>query len=61
MQRYQISLSRREFQATAFGVSERDLLDSCPLLRADDLANAWAHARVHAAKIDHQIQVDQVA
>ena len=40
------------------GVSERDLLDSYPTLRAEDLANAWAFARVHASEIDSQIQAN---
>ena len=38
------------------GVSERDLLDSFPTMRAEDLANAWAFARVHAKEIERQIQ-----
>ncbi len=43
------------------GVNERDLLDSYPSLRAEDLANAWAYARVHAAEIDSQIQANEEA
>jgi uncharacterized protein (DUF433 family) len=43
------------------GVSERDLLDSYPSLRAEDLANAWAYARIHAAEIDSQIQANEEA
>ena len=43
------------------GVSERDLLDSYPSLRAEDLANAWAYARIHAAAIDGQIQANEAA
>ena len=43
------------------GVSERDLLDSYPSLRAEDLATAWAYARVHAAEIDLLIQGNEEA
>ena len=43
------------------GVTERDLLDSYPSLRAEDLANAWAFARIHAAEIDSQIRVNEEA
>ena len=43
------------------GVTERDLLDSYPSLRAEDLANAWAFARIHAAEIDSQIQANEEA
>ncbi|MBI4908988.1 MAG: DUF433 domain-containing protein [Acidobacteria bacterium] len=43
------------------GVTERDLLDSYPTLRAEDLANAWAYARIHAAEIDTQIQANEEA
>ncbi len=43
------------------GVRERDLLDSYPTLRAEDLANAWAYARVHAVEIQHQIQANEEA
>ena len=43
------------------GVTERDLLDSYPALRAEDLANAWAYARIHAAEIDSQIRANEEA
>ena len=43
------------------GVTERDLLDSYPSLRAEDLANVWALARIHAAEIDSQIQANEEA
>jgi uncharacterized protein (DUF433 family) len=42
-------------------VSERDLLDSYPSLRAEDLANGWAYARNHTAEIDAQIQANEEA
>lgn len=43
------------------GVNERDLLDSYPTLRAEDLANTWAYARVHAAEIEQQIERNEEA
>ena len=43
------------------GVSERDLLDSYPTLRAEDLANAWAFARIHAVEIEQQILANEEA
>ncbi len=43
------------------GVAERDLLDSYPSLRAEDLANAWAYARIHGPEIDAQIRVNEGA
>ena len=43
------------------GVSERDLLDSYPSLRAEDLVNAWAFARIHAAEIGAQIIANEQA
>ena len=43
------------------GVTERDLLDSYPSLRAEDLANAWAFARIHVAEIDDQIRANEEA
>ena len=43
------------------GVTERDLLDSYPSLRAEDFANAWAFARIHLAEIDDQILANEEA
>lgn len=43
------------------GVTERDLLDSYPALRAEDLANAWAFARIHTAEIENQIRANEEA
>jgi len=37
------------------GISEADILNSYPTLRAEDLANAWAYARLHHDEIDQQI------
>jgi len=41
------------------GSSDRELLESYPTLRAEDLSNAWAYARIHAAEIDNQIESNQ--
>jgi uncharacterized protein (DUF433 family) len=43
------------------GITERDLLDSYPSLRAEDLVNAWANARIHAVEIDGQIHANDEA
>lgn len=43
------------------GASERDLLDSYPTLRAEDLANAWAFARIHSAEVDGRIRANEEA
>ncbi len=42
-------------QAKRLGTSEADLLRSYPNLRAEDLANAWAFARLHPDEIEKQI------
>ena len=42
-------------QARRLGVSEADLLNSYPTLRAEDLANAWAYVRSHREEINRQI------
>ena len=42
-------------QARRLGTSEADILCSYPTLRAEDLANAWAYARLHRDEIDRQI------
>jgi uncharacterized protein (DUF433 family) len=42
-------------QARRLGVTEQGLLAAYPTLRAEDLVNAWAYARSHAAEIDEQI------
>ncbi len=42
------------------GVTERDLLDSYPSLRAEDLANAWAYAGIHSADIEDQIRANDI-
>lgn len=42
-------------QARRLGTSEAELLLSYPSLRAEDLANAWAYARAHAAEMEREI------
>ncbi|MBL8145070.1 MAG: DUF433 domain-containing protein [Anaerolineae bacterium] len=42
-------------RARRFGASEADILRDYPTLRAEDLANAWAYARVNAKEIEQAI------
>jgi uncharacterized protein (DUF433 family)/predicted nuclease of predicted toxin-antitoxin system len=48
-------------QARRLGASEADLLRSYPVLRAEDLANAWAYVRSHRDEIDAQIHENEAA
>lgn len=48
-------------QARRQGLSEAELLQSYPNLRAEDLTNAWAYVRAHRAEIDGQIHDNEVA
>jgi uncharacterized protein (DUF433 family) len=48
-------------QARRLGASEADLLRSYPVLRAEDLANAWAYYRTHKDDIDRQIRENEEA
>ncbi len=48
-------------QARRLGVSEQALLAAYPSLRAEDLVNAWAYARSHAAEIESQIGENETA
>ena len=48
-------------QARRLGVSEADLLRSYPTLRAEDLSNAWAFARLRREEIDAQIAENEAA
>jgi uncharacterized protein (DUF433 family) len=48
-------------QARRLGTSEADLLRSYPTLRAEDLANAWAYARLHPDEIEQQIRENESA
>lgn len=48
-------------QARRLGASEADLLRSYPMLRAEDLAHAWAYVRSHGDEIDAQIRENEAA
>ena len=48
-------------QARRLGTSEQALLGAYPSLRAEDLVNAWAYARSHAAEIEAQIRENETA
>ena len=48
-------------QARQLGASEADLLKSYPSLRAEDLTNAWAYARLHHDEIEQQIAENEMA
>lgn len=48
-------------QAKRLGMSEADILQSYPSLRAEDLINAWAYARTHQAEINQAIQENEMA
>ncbi len=47
--------------ARRLGASEADLLRSYPSLRAEDLANAWAYARLHRDEIEQNIVENETA
>jgi len=48
-------------QARRLGASEQSLLGAYPTLRAEDLVNAWAYVRSHAAEIEAQIAGNEAA
>ena len=48
-------------QARRLGMSETELLEAYPTLRADDLANAWAYAELHREEIEAQIHANESA
>jgi uncharacterized protein (DUF433 family) len=48
-------------QARRLGSSEQALLAAYPSLRAEDLVNAWAYARAHAAEIEDRIRENEAA
>ncbi len=48
-------------QARQLGTGEAALLQAYPTLRAEDLANAWAYARVHREEIEQQIRENEAA
>ncbi len=43
-------------RAKELGSSEADLLRAYPMLRADDLSNAWRYARLHSEEITEAIR-----
>jgi uncharacterized protein (DUF433 family) len=48
-------------QARNLGMSEAEILQSYPTLRAEDLVNAWAYYRSHRQEIDQQITENEAA
>jgi uncharacterized protein (DUF433 family) len=48
-------------QARNLGMSDGDLLNSYPTLRAEDLVNAWAYARSHREEIERDIFENETA
>ena len=46
-------------QARRLGTSEAGLLQAYPMLRAQDLANAWNYVRAHPEEIDLQIRENE--
>ncbi len=48
-------------QSRRQGLSEADILQAYPALRAEDLANVWAYVRAHRADIDQQISANEAA
>lgn len=48
-------------QSQRLGMSEADLLQNYPALRAEDLANAWAYARLHRDEIEQDIHENETA
>ena len=48
-------------QAKRLGTSEAELLRCYPVLRAEDLVNAWAYARAHHEEIEQQILANETA
>ncbi len=48
-------------QARKLGSSDVEILQAYPLLRAEDLANAWAYYEVRQAEIEQQIAEHEMA
>lgn len=48
-------------QARRLGSTESDLLQAYPILRAEDLANAWAYVRSHFDEIEQHIAENEAA
>ena len=42
-------------QSRRLGISDADLLLCYPVLRAEDLTNAWSYVRAHRGEIEAQI------
>jgi uncharacterized protein (DUF433 family) len=48
-------------QARRLGTTEAELLAAYPMLRAEDLANAWSYVRGHGPEIEQQIHENETA
>ncbi len=48
-------------QYRRLGASDGDLLRAYPVLRATDLANAWAYVRAHRDEVAQQIRANEAA
>lgn len=48
-------------QSRRMGMNEAELLRTYPVLRRDDLANAWEYAVSHSAEIEQQIAANETA
>ncbi len=48
-------------RAHQLGLSDSKILDAYPSLTAEDLADAWAYARIHADEIEQQIAQNENA
>jgi uncharacterized protein (DUF433 family) len=48
-------------QARNLGLSEAEILQCHPTLRAEDLVNAWAYADGHSDEIEQQIRENEAA
>ena len=46
-------------RARQLGSTEADVLNAYPMLRSEDLSNAWAFYRLHRQEIDRQIQENE--
>ncbi len=48
-------------QAKRLGVRKAELLRCYPILRAEDLTNAWGYYRAHREEIERQIEENEAA
>ncbi|MCI0393046.1 MAG: DUF433 domain-containing protein [Acidobacteria bacterium] len=46
-------------QARRLGVSDAELLQDYPDLKAEDLVNAWDYVRAHRGEIDEEIRLNE--